>query len=138
MTDTAHPRRIGRSILAVLAGLIAGIVLSLGTDELLHVAGVFPALGELFSDRLLLIATAHRTVYNVVGSYIAARLAPNRPMAHALVGGGIGLVLATAGAVATWNNEARFGPHWYPLAIIALAMPCAWLGGWIELKTGKS
>jgi hypothetical protein len=121
----------------VLAGLIAGVVLSLGTDELLHVAGIFPSLGEHFNDRLLLIATAHRTVYNVAGSYIAARLAPYRPMLHALVGGAIGLVLATAGAVATWTNEAKFGPHWYPVALIVLAMPCAWLGGWIELKMGK-
>jgi hypothetical protein len=22
-----------------------------------------------------------------------------------------------------------FGPHWYPLALVALAMPQSWLGG---------
>jgi hypothetical protein len=68
MNDTHHPRRIGRSIGALLTGILAGVILSLGTDE-----------------------------------------------------------LGTVGSVATWNRG--LGPHWYPLALIALAMPCAWAGG---------
>jgi hypothetical protein len=36
------------------------------------------------ADALLLLATAYRTVYGVAGSDLAARLAPGRPMAHAL------------------------------------------------------
>jgi len=31
------------------------------------------------------------------------------------------------GAVATWNMG--FGPHWYPLAVAAISVPCAWAGG---------
>ncbi|MCU1275764.1 MAG: hypothetical protein JWO48_3195 [Bryobacterales bacterium] len=81
------------------------------------------------SDALLLVATAYRTVYAVAGSYITARLAPERPMQHALAGGVVGLVLSTVGAVATWNRGPAFGPHWYPLALIATAIPCAWAGG---------
>jgi hypothetical protein len=127
MNETVHPRRIGRSIGAVLTGILAGAILSLGTDELLHVAGTFPALGQPMGDAPLLRATAYRTVYNVVGSYIVARLAPHRPMPHALAGGVVGLVLATAGTVATWNRG--LGPHWYGAAIIGLTMPCAWAGG---------
>ena len=57
----------------MLTGLVAGIVLSLGTGLVLHVAGVFPALGQPTGDSLLLLATAYRTIYSVVGSYIAAR-----------------------------------------------------------------
>jgi hypothetical protein len=127
MNDTQHPRRIGRSIGALLTGILAGVILSLGTDELLHVAGIFPAWGQPMSDALFLLATVYRTVYNVGGSYIVARLAPDRPLQHALASGVVGLVLGTAGSVATWNRG--LGPHWYPLAIIALAMPCAWAGG---------
>lgn len=127
MNDTQHPRRIGRSIGALLTGILAGVILSLGTDELLHVAGVFPAWGRPMSDALFLLATVYRTVYNVGGSYIVARLAPDRPLQHALASGVVGLVLGTAGSVATWNSG--LGPHWYSLAIIALAMPCAWTGG---------
>ena len=80
-------------------------------------------------DGALLLATVYRTVYGVVGSYIIARLAPDRPMQHALVGGVIGLALSIVGAVATWNRVPTFGPHWYPVALIVTALPCAWVGG---------
>lgn len=129
MSETHSPRRLGRSIGAVVAGIVAGIILSLGTDALLHVAGVFPALGQPMGDRLFLLATAYRFVYNIAGSYIAAWLAPDRPMIHALWLGVVGLVLCIVGAVMTWNKGPAFGPHWYPLVLIALAMPCAWAGG---------
>src|SRR6266849_3093291 len=33
------------------------------------------------------------------------------------------------GVVATWGRGPTFGPAWYPLALIALAMPCALAGG---------
>lgn len=129
MNQAQPPRRIGRSIGAVFAGLIAVIVLSIGTDMALHTAGIFPALGQVMSDKLLLLATAYRSIYAVAGSYIAARLAPARPMTHALALGVVGLVLSTVGAVVTWNKGPEFGPHWYPVALIVTAMPCAWLGG---------
>jgi hypothetical protein len=131
MKETQHSRRIARSIGALLIGIFAGAILSFGTDEVLHIAGIFPALSQPMNDALLLIATAHRTVYNFVGSYTVARLAPNRPMQHALASGVVGLVLATAGTVATWNRA--LAPHWYSLAIIALAVPCAWAGGRLRM-----
>src|ERR1700687_894958 len=103
VTEIHSPRRIGRSVGALLAGLVAVAVLSLGTDLALHAVGLFPALGQRMSDALFMLATAYRIVYGVVGSYITARLAPNRPMGHALVGGLIGVALSTLGAVVTWN-----------------------------------
>jgi len=132
VSETRAPRRLGRSIRAVLAGIAACVVLSLGTDMLLHVAGVFPALGQPMSDQLFLLATAYRVVYNIAGSYIAARLAPDRPMTHALWLGAVGMVVCAVGAVATWNKGPAFGAHWYPVALIVLAMPCAWAGGLLQ------
>jgi len=129
MNETHGSRRIGRSIGALLAGFFAGVILSLGTDVVLHTTGVFPPWGEPVAGPLLLLATAYRTVYSVVSSYIIARLAPARPMQHALLGGAVGLVVSTLGAVLTWNRGPAFGPHWYPLALIVFAMPSAWLGG---------
>jgi len=110
-----------------LAGFVAVVVLSLGTDWALHAAGVFPALGQKMFDALFVLATVYRTLYGVVGSYVTARLAPDRPMGHALVGGLIGVAMSTLGAVVTWNKD--LGPRWYPLALIVTAMPTAWLGG---------
>ncbi len=134
MSETHPPRRTGQSIGAVLAGIAAGVILSLGTDIALRAAGIFPPLGQPpMSDPLFLLATAYRIVYGVAGSYIIARLAPDRPMQHALVGGAIGLVVSIVGAVATWNTEPSLGPHWYPLALVITALPCAWLGGKLRL-----
>jgi hypothetical protein len=78
---------------------------------------------------LFVWATTYRIVYGVFGGYIAARLAPDRPMQHTLALGVVGLVLSAAGAVATWNAGPEFGPRWYPLALVATALPCAWMGG---------
>jgi hypothetical protein len=37
--------------------------------------------------------------------------------------------MSVVGAAVTWNKGPAFGPHWYPLALIVLAMPRAWAGG---------
>ena len=130
VSETQHrPRHILRRIGAVLAGLLAIIILSSATDKVLHATGVFPPSGQPMADALFLLATAYRIVYGVAGSYLAARLAPDRPMQHALALGVVGLAISTAGAVATWNAGPAFGPKWYPLAVIAIALPCAWAGG---------
>jgi hypothetical protein len=50
-------------------------------------------------------------------------------MSHALALGVIGLVLSILGAVATWNKGPAYGHAWYPLALVALAVPNAWAGG---------
>jgi hypothetical protein len=126
---TSARRRLWRSIGAVVAGLLAIVILSTATDMVLHATGVFPPFGQPMSDALFLLATAYRIVYGIAGCYIAARLAPDRPMQHALVLGVVGVVISTAGALATWNRGPAFGPKWYPLAVIAIALPCAWAGG---------
>jgi hypothetical protein len=115
--------------------MLAGIIVTIGTDVVLHAAGVFPPWGQSMVgfDGSLVLATAYRAIYGVGASYIIARLAPNRPMRHVLIGGLIGLVVSTIGAVVTWNKGPAFGPHWYPLAIIAIALPSAWVGGKLRL-----
>ena len=131
MSQAQPERHIGRSIGAVLAGMAVGIVLSLGTDVALHAAHVFPPWGQSMVgfDRALLLATVYRTLYGVLSTYITACLALSRPMLHALTGGFIGFAVSIVGAVVTWNKGPAFGPHWYPVALVVLAMPMAWAGG---------
>jgi hypothetical protein len=89
---------------------------------------VYPPWGQLMHDPgLILMALAYRTVYAIVGSYLAARFAPYAPMRHAMALGFVGLVLSTAGAIAT--IPMNLGPAWYPIAIVLTALLCAWLGG---------
>lgn len=130
MTNETHPpRRILRSVGAVLAGFLATFILSVATDLVLHAAGVFPPWGQAMSNALFALATVYRTIYTVGGGYITARLAPDRPMAHVWALGIIGLFAALAGTVATWSAGPEFGPKWYPLALVALALPSVWAGG---------
>lgn len=115
-----------RSALALIAGFLAVVILSTGTDVALEAAGIYPkAAGPVLATPLLLIATAHRSAWSVLGSFIAARLAPYRPMAHALILGAVGFVLNILGLIVMW----RLGAHWYPVTLTILALPCAWLGG---------
>src|SRR5579862_4547782 len=91
-----------RSIGAVLAGFLIVVIFSLAADVLLRAAGVLPPLGAYLTDGSSALATVYRTLFSVIGSVITARLAPGRPMLHAMIGGCIGLILSIAGAVATW------------------------------------
>jgi hypothetical protein len=127
--NTQPPRRVLRSIGAVFAGLVAVFVLSLGTDVVLHATGIYPPWFKPMSTPLFALATAYRTVYGIAGGYITALLAPNKPIGHALVLGVIGVGLSILGAVGTWNAGPEFGPRWYPLALVAISLPCSWLGG---------
>jgi drug/metabolite transporter (DMT)-like permease len=135
LPPSPRPRRLGRSVAAVFLGLVTGVVLSLGTDAVLHGLRVFPPWGRPMADGLFVLATSYRTIYSVAASYVAARLAPDRPMGHALVLGLLGVVVTIAGAAATWDRGPEFGPKWYPLALVVLALPCAWLGGWLYRRS---
>lgn len=127
-TSAATPRHLWRSTGAVLLGAFTIAVLSIGTDEILHVVNVYPPWGmPLFETDLLLLALGYRTIYTVVGGYITARFAPRNPMRHAIVLGVVGLALGTLGAIAT--IPMHLGPSWYAIALVITALPCSWLGG---------
>jgi hypothetical protein len=131
-TGTSASRR-GRSIAAVAIGFIVVAALSLGTDEVLHLLQVYPPWGEPMREPSLnLLALAYRSIFTVFGMYLTAALAPRAPMRHALIGGAIGTVVATAGAIATIPMD--FGPAWYPIALAITALPLAWLGGALHAR----
>jgi peptidoglycan/LPS O-acetylase OafA/YrhL len=134
----AAPRPQARRLGAVAAGLVTIVGLSVGTDAALRAAGVFPSGGEPMPDALFALATAYRCAYAVLGSYVAARLAPDRPMRHALALGWIGVALCVVGAVASSDHGPELGPRWYPVALVATAFPCAWAGGRIRTREASA
>jgi hypothetical protein len=123
-----------RSTAAVLLGFFACAILSLGTDQILHLLKVYPPWGEAdVGPRLVnLLALSYRCVYPVLGGYITARLAPRNPMRHVWVLAFIGLFMAVAGVIGTWNMN--LGPRWYPIALAVTSVPCVWLGGVLYRK----
>jgi len=131
-TAGGQPRRLGRSVFAVFLGFVTVVVLSLGTDQILHVLKVYPPWGQpMYQPGLNLLALSYRIVYTVLGMYITAKYAPYAPMRHVWAAGSIGLLLAIVGLIAA--IPLNLGPIWYPIAIALTALPCAWLGGVLYL-----
>lgn len=130
---SAPPRRLGRSVLAVVAGLGVNVLLAMAADQAAYAAGLFPQPPEVTYETVpYVIATAYRAAFGIAGAWLTARLAPGAAMRHALILGGIGVLLCTAGLVASFTM--KLGPVWYPLALLLITLPCAWLGG--RLATG--
>ena len=115
----------GKSIWAITAGVIFIVVVSTLVDAVFHAIGVYPPWN--LDDKLAVLATSYRTVISVAGAWLTARLAPSKPMEHAMILGFVGMVMGTIGVIATWNMG--MGPRWYPIALAALAVPQCWLGG---------
>jgi len=128
------PRRWGRSTGAVVTGLLAIVVTHTGMDAILHASGVFPPSGYGMSDALFGLALAYRVLFSVLGCALTARLAPARPLKHALVLGAIGTVASLGGLLAMIARSPALGPVWYPLALVLTSLPCAWLGAKLTAK----
>jgi len=126
-----------RSIGAVAAGFVAVAVVTTLVDVVLHATGVYPPWGEPIGNGLSLLATAYRVVITIGGGYLTARLAPIRPLAHAVVLGIVGIVAAAVATAVTWNVQPPLAPHWYPLALVATALPCTWMGGRIVSRGAR-
>jgi hypothetical protein len=131
----AEQRRIGRSALAVTAAVVANAALSLATDQLLHVLGVYPPWGQpMYEPELNLLALAYRVVFGVAAGYLVARLAPHAPVRHAIVLGVVATALSTLGAVVAITQH-DLGPAWYPVALAVLSYPTVRLGAaWHERR----
>ena len=125
-----------KSIWAVVAGVLVIIIVTTLVDIVLHTVGVFPPMDEPINDALALLATSYRIVIGVGGAWLTARLAPDKPMKHAMILGFVGVVLGLVGVVATWNKG--LGPRWYPISLAVLAIPQCWAGGRIyEMRSSK-
>jgi hypothetical protein len=125
-----------RSIWAVVAGVLFIIVVTTLVDVVLHAIGVFPPMDQPLDDSLALLATSYRIVISIAGAWLTARLAPEKPMKHAMILGVVGTLLGLVGLAATWNRG--LGPKWYPILLAVLAIPQCWLGGWLYvMHSGK-
>ena len=126
-----------KSVWAVFAGVLFIIVVTTLVDMLLHAIGVYPPMNQPLTDALAVLATAYRVVISIVGAWITAWLAPDKPLKHAIILGVVGTLLGTLGVVATWNLG--LGPRWYPVLLAVLAIPQCWVGGKIyEMQAGTA
>jgi hypothetical protein len=125
------PSRWGRSVGAVLAGIAAGAVLSLATDQLLHAAGVFAPWGQVTRrPGPYAAAIVYRCAYAILGFWLTARIAPRRPMRHVGAAAAVAMVASIGGVLAALDSD--MGPIWYPVGIALTTLPCAWLAGVLD------
>ena len=115
-----------KSIGAVIAGALFMIVATVAADLACRAAGILPAMNQPIGETAALVATLYRVVFGVAGAWLTARLAPSRPMTHALILGAIGFILGTVAVVASWSGD--LGPRWYAISHAALAIPECWAG----------
>ena len=129
MNEQKSSPSVMRSIAAVLLGLATIFVLSAGTDIVLYATHVFAPPGRAMATPLWLLSTAYRIVYGVVGCYVAARIAPSRPMRHSMILGAIGVAVGLIGIGTSIGKGPEYGPMWYPIVIALIPIPCAWVAG---------
>ena len=121
-------RSTGRSVVAIVAGILTNAIPALLVDQLLHTLAVYPPWGQPMFDPLLnLLALSYRIGFAVLGGYVAARLAPSAPERHGVILGCVGILLAGFGAYVTITTM-DIGPDWYPLSLVAISLPASWLG----------
>ena len=120
-----------KSILAVLAGVVIVVALSTAVDLVMHATGIIPD-GPMWNPWHNALALAYRCVIAVLAGWVTALIAPRAGEWHATILGLIGTALGVLGVVATWNLN--YGPHWYPIALAATALPCCWLGGRLAMR----
>ncbi|MBL7922289.1 MAG: hypothetical protein JNJ40_18385 [Bacteroidia bacterium] len=118
-------KSIWKSIGAIVAGFLLGAVLSILGDIIFNSIGLMNM--EKFTETstgIIFAIIVYRFTFNVVGCYLTAKLAPNKPMKHALIIGLIGTVLAILGSAAMWDKAVA----WYNISVILISFPSAWLG----------
>jgi hypothetical protein len=122
-----------KSIVAVFVGLIFIGVTHTATDTVLESVGFLPKGHLNVGTELILFVILYRAVFSVAGCYLTARLAPANPMKHALILGGIGVVLSASGAIVT--ADMNLGPAWYAWSLVVISLPAAWLGAKLFLAS---
>ena len=123
-----------KSIWAVLAGFIFVVIISITTDLILVKTEIMKQPFDLNSSWLIIFVIFYRSLFATIGSFLTAKLAPEKPMRHSMIGGAIGFIISIIGAIAMWDKP----PHWYAISLIITTIPCAWLGGQLFLNKRKA
>jgi hypothetical protein len=132
-TAAATTSTARRSVGAVAAALVATALAAAAADQILQWLGVFPPWGEItYEPAPYALAVTYRALFGVGGGWLAARWAPRAPRRHALWLGVVGTAIGLVGVAAALTRD--LGPVWYPVLLLLLALPTAWLGGTLHTR----
>ena len=129
-------KSIFQSIGAVIAGYIVSAVLTGLTIAAL--GALFPASYNPENIEWVIFNVIYGCAFAVIGGYVAARLAPARPWAHAIVLGLLTAVFAAitgyAVSVAPPSPEYANQPGWYYPVLAITVLPSILLGAWLYVR----
>jgi hypothetical protein len=116
-----------KSIGVLLLAFVVNGLLSAVTDFILESIGVLPDPSKgLFETWALLLVLFYRGAYAIFTGYLIARLAPSKPMLHALILGVIGTMIVLLAM--TNPTVAEKAPMWYGYTLAAITIPCMMFG----------
>ncbi len=125
-------KRIG----SVLAGFFLIGLLGFLTDTVLQQLSILPIPTEhKFESGHALLALSYHLAFAVLGGFVTARLAPDHPIAHAIVLGILGIVISILGLIAIITQD--LAPAWYGWGLIFFSIPVTWLGGKLALLSQR-
>jgi uncharacterized membrane-anchored protein len=115
---------MGRSAAIVLGCFLGAIALIVGANAVID--AVSGGTGQTTTTLLLSLASG-ATMLAIAG-YVAASMARERPIAHAIAVGALkaGIIITLVFAAAARSAAA---PPWYHVVDALIALPAAWLGG---------
>jgi hypothetical protein len=125
-----------QSIGAVLAGYLSSAILT---------AITIAALGALFPESYIpeniswvIFNVIYGCAFAVFGGYLAARLAPSRPLVHATILGVLMAIFAVltgySTSVAPPSPEYANQPAWYYPVLAITVLPSILLGAWLYVR----
>jgi|SRR5688572_12970600 len=114
-----------RSAAAVLSGLL---VFSIASMVFIQVSGNPP--DRWPGARAAAIAIVYGAVFAFIAGYLAARLAPRKPMAHAVAFAALLLAVAAA----SYSIQAEGASMWSLIATAVVSVPAALVGGLVRSK----
>lgn len=127
---------IFKSIGVILLSFAIIALMSVLTDFLLEKIGVLPNPEKgLFETWAILLVLFYRAIYTVFAGFIIARLAPNKPILHAIILGVIGTSI-TLWAISS-PEFAQKSTLWFGYTLAILTIPCLWLGVKIQQNWNK-
>ena len=129
-------KSIFQSIGAVIAGYLVSAILTGLTIAAL--GALFPISYNPENVEWVIFNVIYGCAFAVIGGYVAARLAPARPVAHATV---LGLLMAVfavitgyAVSVAPPSPEYANQPGWYYPVLAITVLPSILLGAWLFVR----
>ncbi|MEL6771921.1 MAG: hypothetical protein AAFP18_12720 [Bacteroidota bacterium] len=122
-----------RSVFAVVAGFIVIVIASVAVDVLIRAVtpAQFSPRGRVDTTLTLLLYSGSAVLYTILGGFVTGRIAPQRPVRHAVWLGMVGLVVGVAASSALWATA----PAWYHILGWVLVVPAAYAGGRLAERT---